>query len=101
MRPGYRSYTSLSITRELVDRFDQGDEVWDEEHIELRTNQFYEEFLEIWPSFKEKMADLETEGEGALAAAETDPKLEKYSEEELADPFELISAIEKEKKEGK
>lgn len=99
-RPGYRSHTSLSITRELVDRFDRGDQVWDEVHIELRTKQFYKEFLEIWPSFKEKMADLDTEENGGLTAVQTDPELEKYSEEQLTDPFKLISAMEEEKKRG-
>ena len=98
VRPGYRSHTSLSITRELVDRFDQGNQTWNEQDIESRTNQFYKEFLEIWPSFKEKMADLESERNGSLAVVQTDPKLDKYSEEQLTDPFKLISAMEKEKK---
>lgn len=100
-RPGYRSHTSLSITRELVDCFDHGDKIWDEAHIEERTRRFYREFLEIWPSFREKLVEAENDTDEGMYAVEEDPELEKYSEEELADPIKLIFAVREEKEEEK
>ena len=73
----------------------------DRAYIESRTNQLYKEFLDIWPSFNEKMMDLETDRERVMADSETDPELEKYSEEELADPIKLIFAVREENGETK
>lgn len=101
-RQGYRSHTTLSITRDIVEQYDNGDKVWDEEHIEVRTQQLYHDFLNIWPSFEDKILGSEekTEREG-LSSSEEELKLDKFSEEELADPFKLLDAVREEKLDGK
>lgn len=101
-RPGYRTHTSLSITQEIVSRFDNGDHVWDEEHIEVRTRQFYEEFIMIWPTFLEKMIRSEEKNEETKSLIiEADPELDKYSEEELSDPLKLLNAVSEDKSDSK
>lgn len=93
-RPGYRSHTSLSITREIVEQFDKGDCIWDEEHIEYRTQQLFKEVIEIWPRFNEKIAEVKKKKEEeSEIVIKSDPELEKFSEEELADPIKLISVV--------
>ena len=93
-RPGYRSHTSLSITREIVEQFDKGDCIWDEEHIENRTQQLFKEVIEIWPRFNEKIAEVKKKKEEeSEIVIKSDPELEKFSEEELADPIKLISVV--------
>jgi len=48
-KKGIRHYAELFITKEdIVDPFDQGDKVWNENKIEERTNRLVEEFIEIW-----------------------------------------------------
>lgn len=45
---GIRHYADLLITKDIVERFDQGDKTWNEEKIENRTKEFIDMFLEIW-----------------------------------------------------
>ena len=45
---GIRHYADLLITKDIVERFDQGDKTWNEEKIENRTKEFTDMFLKIW-----------------------------------------------------
>ncbi|HDN83737.1 MAG TPA: HNH endonuclease, partial [Candidatus Altiarchaeales archaeon] len=45
---GIRHYADLLITKDIVEKFDQGDKVWNEEKIENRTKEFTDMFLKIW-----------------------------------------------------
>jgi len=45
---GIRHYADLLITKDIVEKFDQGDKTWNEEKIESRTKEFMNTFLEIW-----------------------------------------------------
>lgn len=46
---GIRHYADLYITKEdIVEPFDRGDRVWNENKIEKRTEKLLDEFLEIW-----------------------------------------------------
>lgn len=45
---GIRHYADLLITKDIVEKFDQGDKIWNEEKIEGRTKEFMNIFLEIW-----------------------------------------------------
>ena len=93
-KPGYRTHTSLSITRELVEQFDRGDKVWDEPHIMERTRKMYEDILEIWPSFREVLlTDKSGKKDIVDDLVEKEPELERYSPEQLADPIELLKAV--------
>ena len=48
-KPGYRKYTSLYITKELVEDFDKGNVEWNEATIEKRTRDLKEIMIQIWP----------------------------------------------------
>jgi len=45
---GIRHYADLLITKDIVEKFDQGDKTWNEEKIENRTKEFTDIFLKIW-----------------------------------------------------
>jgi len=47
-KKGIRHYADLLITKDIVEKFDQGDEVWNEEKIENRTKEFTDMSLKIW-----------------------------------------------------
>ena len=85
-KPGYKSHTSLLLTKELVDKA-VVDSTWDEPHILERTAQLWKEFIEIWPSFKERLATPATTEE----SDSTD--LSQYTPEQLADPLKLLEAM--------
>jgi len=45
---GIKYYADLLITKDIVEKFDQGDKTWNEEKIKNRTNEFLDMFLKIW-----------------------------------------------------
>ncbi len=45
---GIRHYADLLITKDIVEKFDQGDKTWNEEKIEKRTKNLMDYFVEIW-----------------------------------------------------
>ena len=47
-KKGIRHYADLLITKDIVEKFDQGDKVWNEEKIENRTKEFTDMSLKIW-----------------------------------------------------
>ncbi len=50
-KPGYRKYTSLFITQEIVSKYDNGTlNEWNEHSIYERTRELEEIFLKIWPN---------------------------------------------------
>ena len=85
-KPGYKSHTSLLLTKELVDQTAY-DTNWDEAHISARMHKLYEEFIEIWPSFKE-MLPPPAERENSVNSEHT-----QYTDEQLADPLKLLEAM--------
>lgn len=90
-RPGYESHTSLMITKELVEKFKSGDVIWDESHIDRRTEELHKEFTKLWPTFEEKI-EGETEVENSSVDIE-DPELSGLTKEELADPIKLLDIL--------
>ena len=84
-KPGYKSHTSLLLTKELVDNA-ATDPVWDEAHIIKRTNDLFTEFTEIWPSFKERVV-VEAPEE------ESESNISQFTAEQLADPLKLLEAM--------
>lgn len=84
-KPGYKSHTSLLLTKELVDNAIT-DPVWDEAHIIKRTNDLFTEFTEIWPSFKERVV---TEA----PVEESEANISQFTAEQLADPLKLLEAM--------
>ena len=49
-KPGYRQYSSLFITKEIIEKYDCGSTIWNEGKIDIRTNELYNMIIEIWPS---------------------------------------------------
>ena len=47
-KKGMRAYSDLSITKEIIEAFDNGDKNWNEQKIEKRTQKLKEELKEIW-----------------------------------------------------
>lgn len=84
-KQGYRSHTSLLLTKELVEQT-ATDTVWDETHIRDREAHLAAEFLNLWPTFSEHVTKLSgDEPSGSV--------LDGITAEELADPVKLINAI--------
>lgn len=48
VKEGYRDRTQLKMTKEIIDQYNAGDQIWDEEHIEKRTNSIGEEVIKHW-----------------------------------------------------
>lgn len=86
-KPGYKKHTSLLLTQELV-KGAETDMTWDEAHIAKRLDQLYKEFIQIWPSFKERMPHTPTNEEGGQ-----DADISQYTPEQLADPVKLLEAM--------
>ena len=87
-KPGYKSHTTLLLTRDIVEDYNQDNE-WDENRIANRTNALYNEFLLLWPSFSECIPQLDDQ----VVDHESDPDLSRYTQEQLDNPIELLGAI--------
>lgn len=85
---GYQSHTSLLVTKELVDEAPQEHYVWDEQHIFERTKQLCNEFIEIWPSFKELMPQ-----DPQTTSSDDSTLVNQFTAEQLADPVKLLEAM--------
>lgn len=47
-KEGYKARTQLKMTKEVIDAYDGGDKVWDEEHIRKRTEKISDEVIAHW-----------------------------------------------------
>ncbi len=45
---GIRHYGDLLITKDIIEKFDQGERIWNEEKIQNRTKELMDIFLKIW-----------------------------------------------------
>lgn len=86
-KPGYKKHTSLLLTQELV-KAAETDMSWDEAHIAKRLDKLYKEFIQIWPSFKERIPHAPTNEAGGQ-----DTDISQYTPEQLADPLLLLEAM--------
>lgn len=84
-RPGYDQHTSLMLTRELVAK-SQTDQMWDEKHISDRANQLLGEFIQIWPSFSDRI-------QPATTIIDEDPDIDQFTEAQLSDAGLLAEII--------
>lgn len=72
---GYKNSSSLKLTNELVESFEQ-DPIWDEQHIYQRANRIYDLFLRLWPNYSTK-------------------PIEDLPDEVFEDPIKLLKALSK------
>lgn len=47
-KEGYKARTQLKMTKEVIDAYDAGDKVWDEDHIRKRTEKISDEVIAHW-----------------------------------------------------
>jgi len=47
-KKGIRHYADLLITKDIIEKFDEGDKTWNEGKVENRTKELMNIFLEIW-----------------------------------------------------
>ena len=84
-RPGYDQHTSLMLTRDLVAK-SQTDQNWDEKHISDRTNQLFGEFVQIWPSFSDRV-------QTPVSISDEDPNIDQFTQEQLSDAALLAEIL--------
>ena len=87
-KPGYRSHTTLLLTRDIVDAYDKDNE-WDENRIAQRTTRLFNEFLILWPTFAECVPQPDED----ISEHDIDPDLSRYTQEQLDNPIELLGAL--------
>lgn len=85
---GYKSHTTLLLTRDIVDLYSE-DEEWDENRISNRATSLFNEFLVLWPSF----AECTSHPEEDAGDQDVDPDLSRYTQEQLDNPIELLGAL--------
>lgn len=84
-RPGYDQHTALMLTRDLVAK-SQTDQNWDEKHISDRTNQLFGEFVQIWPSFADRV-------QVSAPISDEDPNIDQFTQEQLSDAALLAEIL--------
>ncbi len=47
-KKGIKHYADLLITKEIIEEFERGDKIWNEDKIKNRTKEFTDTFLQIW-----------------------------------------------------
>ncbi|MEG1884339.1 MAG: HNH endonuclease family protein, partial [Clostridia bacterium] len=83
---GYKEFASLSLTKEIVDRYDAGDIVWDEKHIQLRSKQLCDEIVAIWPTYAQEILPNDIANSAECFA-------ERLDSDTLLDPIELLKKL--------
>lgn len=84
-RSGYNQHTFLMLTRELVDN-SRTDLDWDEKHISVRTNQLFSEFIQIWPSFSDRV-------QVPASVTDEDPNIDQFTQEQLSNAALLAEIL--------
>ena len=84
-RPGYDQHTSLMLTRELVAK-SRTDQNWNEKHISDRANQLFSEFIQIWPSFADRV-------QVPSPISDEDPNIDQFTQEQLSDAALLAEIL--------
>lgn len=92
-RPGYRFYSSLGLTKEIVAQYDK-DKTWNEKSIKERTDCLFTEIVNLWPSYKELASEPVIEADSsAESAVDADPQMEQFDAATLADPIKVLKAL--------
>ena len=87
-KPGYKSHTTLFLTKEIVDDFDNGT-TWDEAKIDDRCNKLFKEFLVLWPNYEDCLPQTTT----VVPVSDEDPDLSKYTQDQLNNPIALLGVL--------
>jgi hypothetical protein len=87
---GYRTCSSMELTREIVTAFDNGKKVWDERSVADRKKNLLELFFKIWPNYSDEIIQEEDSN-----VVETTPVLEvgTVSQAALNDPIVMLQEM--------
>lgn len=90
-KPGYKAYSSLLLTKEIVSVYASGDTAWDERHIQQRAISLWNEVITIWPDHADEIphqtTHVETENPQVIEDVLT---VDDFSEEALSDPLKML-----------
>lgn len=87
---GYRKYTDLCLTKEIITEYDSGRTVWDERRIVQREQELLSDVLKIWPDFSEEIPPEEKKD---VVEDIEEIKVDSFSEEILEDPIKVLTVI--------
>ncbi|MGN1399526.1 MAG: DUF262 domain-containing protein, partial [Erysipelotrichaceae bacterium] len=88
---GYRTCSSMELTREIVSDYDNGNEVWDERQIVKRKKSLLELFFKIWPSFADEVIVKKNSDEMVEEIQKEEENV--VSQEALADPIVMLQEM--------
>lgn len=87
---GYRTCSSMELTREIVADYDNGNKVWDERQVAKRKNSLLELFFKIWPSFADEVIVKKNSDETEEIHKEEENVV---SQEALDDPIVMLQEM--------
>lgn len=86
-KPGYKASSSLFITKDIIEAYNN-DPIWDEKHIDMRTDNLFNEFIKLWPFYESVQEESDS------APEQTDESIvDRFTAEQLSDPVKLLEAI--------
>ncbi|MGE5632159.1 MAG: macro domain-containing protein [Caulobacteraceae bacterium] len=90
-KPGYKAYSFMLLTKEIVSAYEDGDTEWDERHIQQRAINLWNEIITIWPDYAEEAPQQESpvEAEDTLVIEDV-LTVDDFSEEALSDPLKML-----------
>jgi len=98
-KPGYNKFTSLYLTKAIVDQYNYGDKIWDERKIQQRTKELCEKIIHLWPSFYDQQIVTNNESNAGNSDPDTVDSnslfINKFTAEVLGDPIKLLREMEK------
>lgn len=86
---GYRTCSSMELTREIVSAYDNGKKVWDERNVADRKKILLDLFFKIWPNFSDEIIQ-EIDNENVVVEASPIPEVNTVSQAALNDPIVML-----------
>lgn len=93
---GYKSCSSMELTREIVTDYDNGNKIWDERKIAERKKSMLELFFKIWPSFSDEVVNDEVAKEDKTNETVEDSvtlDVNAVSQEAFNDPIVMLQEM--------
>ncbi len=87
---GYKKYSDLCLTKEIIDEYESGKTIWDERRIFQREQELLSDVLKIWPDFSE---EIPPEIKNDVVEEVDEITVDSFSDEVLDDPIKLLTAI--------
>ena len=91
---GYSQSSTMLLTKDIIQSFNDGQYIWDEKRIEERCDDLTKDILKIWPDYREYSNSQEISSEDATDdSEERSIDLNKISTKALSNPIELLGEI--------